>query len=271
MGAVGQTRAVSSPASARLSTSLLPHYSALRCKTEISAMTTCASGKFANTDYGTVARFYDFLDMLNFGNVSRRSRNYFLNSLPFVPQNPLFGGCGTGDFVKAYIELLSPPKITINDLSENMLNRTLGRIRNIPWHGEIVVLQGDITELGSHGEYDFISLNYVLNLFSPEDRIEFLSKIILLLTDNALIQVADFSRPQSIYMLPFYHLNWAVAVAFFYLFSSTKPNRLGDMDDSLTQAGLTILKKKTFIGGLYASYLLQKAEKKAEKKKSISN
>ena len=216
-----------------------------------------ATDAFTRTSYGRTARFYDFLDTLNYGNVSRRSRNCFLSELPFVPRNPLIVACGTGDFAAAFVTSQRPFRLTINDLSATMLEVAAAKIRNRGWNGELTILLGDITSTDRHAAYDFIALNYILAIFPPKARIEFLKNVLRLLTPGGIVQVADFSRPANPLMLPHFYVNWTLAVLCFWAFSGTRPNVLGNMDAHLAEAGLRVIRKQTFVGGLYAGWLLR--------------
>jgi hypothetical protein len=80
-----------------------------------------------------------------------------------------------------------------------------------------------------------------------------------LMDEGGIMQISDFAKPKMPVMRLYFYINWAMAVLFFWIFSGTKPNVLGNMEQNFKEAGLKIIKKKTFIGGLYATYLLKKA------------
>lgn len=217
-----------------------------------------AQSKFVNSDYGRLVRFYDFLDTLNYGNVSRRSRNAFLGALPFVPRSPIIAACGTGDYARAFVRVEKPDRLAINDLSPKMAEMTAIRIRETGWAGKLDVLVGDITGFTRSNTYDFVSLNYLLSIFGPSVRKEFLRRVMDILQPGGILQVADFARPKNLIWLPFFYLNWVIVCLAFWILCSNKPNRLGDMEAQFRDAGLIVLKKKTYVCGLFASYLLQK-------------
>jgi len=213
---------------------------------------------FSRTKYGDLVRVYDFLEYLNFGNISKKSRDYFLGKFPFKAKNPLIAACGTGDFVVEYIRTEKPDALTINDLSTEMLERTKQRIHDLPWDGKLSVLHGDVTMLKQSEAYDFISITYFISMFSPKPRLELLLKIKQLLRDDGLLLIADYMKPHRFIMFPVYYINWFVVCMFFWIFSHTKPNVLGNMERTFEDADLEIVKRKYFIGGLFGAFLLRK-------------
>ncbi len=221
-------------------------------------MRVVQNNNFGETRYGRLAKIYDFLDLLHFGHIGRRSSNFFLGQLPHVPQNPLIVGCGSGDFAVAYIQSENPNRLTINDLAPGMIELTKRRIGRLSWPGKLLVLQGDITQTAATEEYDFIALPYVLNMFSPRARIEFLKKIKSILKPEGVILVSDFARPRHPLFLLLHYLIWGLAVLFFWAAAGNKPNRLGEMPQHFHEAGLSMIQSKRFLGGLYAAVLLKK-------------
>ena len=87
------------------------------------------NSEFAQTKYGSLKGIYDLLDVFHYGNVSLRSRNALLKYISETPENPLIIGCGTGDFTVEFIRQFHPNYITINDISQKMIDETVSRIK----------------------------------------------------------------------------------------------------------------------------------------------
>jgi ubiquinone/menaquinone biosynthesis C-methylase UbiE len=166
--------------------------------------------------------------------------------------------CGTGAFAEDLVRALEPAQLTLNDLSVQMLRRSAARVRGLAWRGSLTLLPGDITRQRGNGQCDLVAVNYTLNLFPPPERVRFLRAATSHLADHGVMMVADFVRPVSRAMRALSQLNWGLMVLFFWLAAGNKPNALGDMESDLLTAGLRVVKKRTFVGGLYASFVLRR-------------
>lgn len=209
-------------------------------------------------DYGRTLGTYEILEKLNFGNVTRRSRNCLVESLPFRPANPLIAACGEGDFAVFFAKSCNPPRLAINDISEKLLARCHDRVRAAGYRGELIRIPGDITAYRPPDRHDFISLNYFLNLFPPTRQVELLAAVRTMLADEGVLQVADFTRPKSVFMRPVFHANWWLNVLVFWILAGNRPNRLGDPESHFLAAGWEVFARSSFIGGLFGSFLLVK-------------
>ena len=217
-----------------------------------------ANHEFAQTKYGNLKGVYDLLDVFHYGNVCLRSRNALLKSIPEVPDNPLIIGCGTGDFTVEFIKRLNPSRITVNDISRKMIDETVARIKKSAWQGKLTILHCDATEISTREQYDFISANYILNMFRPESRIKFVKETILLLSKNGHYYVADFTRPKNPFVLFWALCSWYLICLAFKVLTATPIVPLGDLREELISSGLSIIKEKTFVGSMYGTFLLRK-------------
>jgi ubiquinone/menaquinone biosynthesis C-methylase UbiE len=216
------------------------------------------NSEFAQTKYGSLKGIYDLLDVFHYGNVCRRSRKALLKYISETPENPLIIGCGTGDFTVEFIRQLNPSCITINDISQKMIDETVARIKKSDWQGNLNILHCDATEISAREQYDFISANYILNIFRPELRVKFVKKAILLLSKNGYYYVADFTRPNNYFVLLWALCNWYIICIAFNLMTATPIVPLGNLREELLSSGLSIINEKFFVGGMYGTFLLRK-------------
>jgi ubiquinone/menaquinone biosynthesis C-methylase UbiE len=222
---------------------------------------TCVrSSSPKTTDYGRVSTFYDRLDDFHYGNVCRRSQRHFLTRLPFQPKRPLIAACGTGIFAVDFVRTVNPPELTLNDLAPSMLTMAATRVRDTGWGGVLHTASGNADALEDVEGYDFIALGYTLNLFPPEKRIAFLSRLKRLLTPDGLFLIADFTRPANPLAMPLFYANWALANLFFWAAAGDRPNVLGDLDAHIRESGLAIVARQSFVWGLYSAFLLRHAD-----------
>jgi len=211
-------------------------------------------GTFQKTDYGRVAKIYDKIEALS-GDVIEKTRNAFLGELPFAPRNPLIIGCGTGTFASAFLKSENPPRLTINDIAAEMLELSKQRVVETGWQGKLRELPGDITALDLPSQYDFISLQFVLNCFTKDARMEMLRKVKLLLAPGGVLYICDYSKPRSPWMQPVFYGNYFAAVLLFWPLAKNAPNLPGDMEKIILTSGLLIDKKRSFGGELYSAWL----------------
>jgi ubiquinone/menaquinone biosynthesis C-methylase UbiE len=217
-----------------------------------------SNNEFAQTKYGKLKGIYDLLDVFHYGNVCLRSRNALLKDISEAAENPLIIGCGTGDFTVEFIRQFNPGCITVNDISQKMIDETVARIKKSNWQGNLNVLHCDATEISARKQYDFISANYILNIFRTELRIKFVKETIRLLSKNGYYYVADFTRPKNSCVLLWALCNWYIICIAFKLMTASPIVPLGDLREELLSTGLSIINEKFFVGGMYGTFLLRK-------------
>lgn len=210
-------------------------------------------------DYSPTAGFYANLEAIYFNNVTSRSRKRFLGNLPREPVNALIVGCGSGTFVEDFISYHQPSLLVLNDTSLKMLEITAARVKRLGFLGELRIENVDIMELHSEEKFDLISMNYFLSIFPPTTQLRIENKIRHLMGDEGILQFADYTLPKNPAMLPFFYLNWYVCCLLFWLLAGNKPNKLGDPEKLLEQAGWRISHCARYIGGLFGSFLLVKS------------
>jgi ubiquinone/menaquinone biosynthesis C-methylase UbiE len=216
-------------------------------------------GRPCSTSYGNMAGVYRYLEFLYFGDVTRRSRNCFLQDTDLEPRRVLEIGCGEGTFAAAMVARKNPSVMCINDISERMLALAEYRIRQTGWAGELKLFSGDAMDLDQCEQFDLIAIHYVLSIFPMAFRQEFISGILRHLAPGGTVLIADFSRPLNPVMLPLYYVNWTVTVLLFWVLAGNKPNVLGNMDALFSRVGLSVVRRRNFVGGLFASWTLRKA------------
>ena len=212
------------------------------------------TSSFKKTDYGRVAGIYDRLEALS-GDIIEKTRNAFLGHLGFVPQNPIIIGCGTGTFATAFIRSEKPARLTINDIAPEMLALSRQRVAGTGWKGHLHEVAGDITTVDLPGEYDFISLQFVLNCFSKSLRVQLLQHVKRLLAPGGVLYICDYSKPRPLWMQPVFYANYFAAVLLFWPLARNAPNFPGNMEEVIIESGLTIDAKRSFGGELYSAWL----------------
>ncbi len=209
---------------------------------------------FAGPRYGRVAALYDSLELL-LGGTLERTRNAFLGKLPFAPANPLILACGTGKFPAAYILSEQPARLTVNDMAPEMIAVAHRRIAATGWKGQLDTLEGDLSRFHLRPVYDFVAAQFFLDCFPQRSRIPLLRKMREFMSPGAVLLVSGYARPRSRWMLPLFYLNHSAASLGFWMLGAQAPNPPGDIERAIVDSGFTILEKRTFFAGLFASWL----------------
>jgi len=209
--------------------------------------------------FGRMVRWYDTLERLHYNSVGRRSSAWFLDKLPYRPRRVLVAACGTGTFV---VDLVNSPNcpdhVTVNDLSPEMLACTRMRVEQSGYRGSLAVVAGDIAEADTGESHDLMVIHYLLAMFEPEQRVRFLRAVLRHVSRHGLLMVADFCRPRSWIAYPLFLVNWTINGLGFWALTGVRPNRLGDFEGTLREAGLRVRDSRTFVGGLYGAFLLER-------------
>ncbi len=213
-------------------------------------------GKFSSTAYGKVAFLYDFLDRIS-GDACEKTRNLFLGRFTQC-RNALEVGSGTGRFAALFAAKDNPGELTLNDLSGEMLERAQLKLAASGWKGRCYLLPGDITRMETDQKFDVVILHFVLNMFPVGDRKEFLERCAGFLSEDGTLWVSDFLRPKYFWPCLISQLNWWIAVVLFWALARNRPNALGDLEKVWEGREWIVLDKKTILGGIYGSYLLQR-------------
>lgn len=145
--------------------------------------------------FDTIAKYYNFLEILAFGRILYGTRIYLLNrtSNPF---NILLVGEGTGCFSRYLVNCYPKSSITILDSSNRMIKIMRGQ-NQISKVQNITILQQDYFKYTPEIKYDLVFTNFFLDCFKSSDILEIVGKIRLMLNDTGEWQDVDFTMPHK--------------------------------------------------------------------------
>jgi|GEM_PF-5717143 len=145
--------------------------------------------------FDTIAKYYNFLEILAFGRILYGTRIYLLNrtSNPF---NILLVGEGTGCFSRYLVNCYPKSSITILDSSNRMIKIMRGQ-NQISKVQNITILQQDYFKYTPGIKYDLVFTNFFLDCFKSSDILEIVGKIRLMLNETGEWQDVDFTMPHK--------------------------------------------------------------------------
>ncbi len=154
--------------------------------------------------FDTIAKYYNFLEILAFGRILYGTRIYLLNRTS-NPLNILLVGEGTGCFLKYLVNCYPKSSITILDSSNRMIKIMQGH-NEISKVQNITILQQDYFKHAPAIKYDLIFTNFFLDCFKSSDVLEIVGKIRLMLNGTGEWRDVDFTMPHRRNLLNYnYH------------------------------------------------------------------
>jgi len=172
-----------------------------------------------------IAKHYDFLKSLAFGDAIDRSQEHFLLDCPHSVSHLIIGG-GSGILLKKVLTRCAPSKLTQVDRSKAMQKLSEESIESEDQSIDCQLLVSDIFDWDTKERFDVIHLPFILDLFSQKECVALLNKIDRLLLPSGQLIVSDFN-PQKVklkWLYPIY--NW---------FTPTKNQSLPDFLSLLAQ------------------------------------
>jgi ubiquinone/menaquinone biosynthesis C-methylase UbiE len=191
--------------------------------------------------YDSIARFYDQLAKLAFGDQIIDSQVRFLRSIPDDSSVLILGG-GTGWIAKELLKIKPGCSITFIDASAKMIS--LAKAKNYSLWANIAFVHGTEDDIPA-GHYDVVITNFFLDLFSPKELDLVLKKIKARLVLKAIWLVTDFQKPKTFWQ--------KIVLAFMYLFfglvTRLKNHRLPNLFDGIKRMGFSEIETAEFASG----------------------
>ena len=144
--------------------------------------------------FDTIAKYYNFLEILAFGKILYGTRLHSLNRTS-NPNNILLVGEGTGYFSKYLVKCYPKSSMIILDSSNQMIKIMQGH-NEISKVQNITISQQDYFKHTPAIKYDLICSNFFLDCFKSSDVLRIVGKIKLMLNENGEWNDVDFTMPR---------------------------------------------------------------------------
>jgi ubiquinone/menaquinone biosynthesis C-methylase UbiE len=200
--------------------------------------------------YDFIARFYDQLARLVFGDQIFSSQTHFLTSVP-DDSNVLILGGGTGLIARELLKIRPRCRITFVDASAKMIS--IAKANNFSSRVNIVFVHGTENDIPAV-YYEVVITNFFLDLFSPKELEVVLQKIKARLTLNAIWLVTDFQKPKTLrqkFVLAFMY-------RFFALVTRLKNQELPLLFKQIKKIGFNEIETTEFASGFIKTTVLKR-------------
>ena len=147
--------------------------------------------------FDNLARHYQLLERMLFGNQLALARRKALDDLPIHPNKILLIGDGDGRFCQDILTARADTEIVSIDSSPRMLDQARKRLVDANLNPQRVdFVEEDVRQYDfPKSEYDFIALNFVLDCFRQEELDSLLPRIEASLKPTGYIGYSDFAIP----------------------------------------------------------------------------
>jgi ubiquinone/menaquinone biosynthesis C-methylase UbiE len=200
--------------------------------------------------YDFIARFYDQLTRVAFGDKIFNSQTHFLTRVPEGSSVLMLGG-GTGLIAKELLKVKPRCRITFVDASAKMIS--IARTNNTSSGVNIVFVHGTEDDI-PEGDYNVVITNFFLDLFSAKELDVVLKKIKARLTLNAIWLVTDFQKPKTIWQT----LVLAFMYRFFALVTRLKNQELPMLFRQIEENAFVEIETAEFASGFIKTAVLKR-------------
>lgn len=194
-------------------------------------------------DFDGIARYYDRLKKLVFGNQVNAATHYYLPEIKPNAKVLIIGG-GTGEIL-----MYLPPDLflTYVEKSSSMIRRA-----NQKRASGIDFIQLDFKDFDTEAKYDYVICPFFLDLFDNNELVAIVERITKLLREDGKLLITDFKgegRSQQLLIWLMYR--------FFRLSANIQARHLPDIDQIITHSNFQRFKSRQFSHGLIFSHIYQ--------------
>ena len=206
-------------------------------------------------NFDRIARPYRWLEYLSFGPMLEQCRFCRLPELTSA-RRALVLGDGDGRFLTRLLAANPALHADAIDQSPAMLRLLHARIAAINAQDRLAIHQTDALAFTPTGTYDLIATHFFLDCFSAEQVLSLVETIRPHLAPNAVWLLSEFAIPSGLVAIPARLLVTALYFAF-RVITGLRTHALPDYPAVLTNSGLNLRNRKSFLLGLLVSDLWQ--------------
>jgi SAM-dependent methyltransferase len=201
--------------------------------------------------FDRIARPYRWLEYLSFGPLLERCRFYRLPQLADA-RSALVLGDGDGRFLARLLKSNPQLRVDAVDLSPAMLQLLSNRAAEAGALDQVTLHCTDAREFIPTASYDLVVTHFFLDCFTRDELHALTGRIRSHLTPGARWVVSEFAIPSGVASLPARFIVSTLYAAF-ALLTGLETHRLPDYPAALRSAGLLLLGRHRWLGGLLVS------------------
>lgn len=204
-------------------------------------------------DFNVLAKYYDFLARVVFGNAVQKSQQNFLSEVKLSNQLLILGG-GTGQILLALEELNLSLKIDYIEQSSKMIekSRHRGPFKNL----KVNFIEADILnyDLADY-RYDMVITNFFLDVFTKTHLIKIIEKVTNSLKVSSTWLLTDFRKTNRLGN----KILLKVMYLFFRIMTNLEGRSLRNFEKHLSRVGWTKIRSKYFYSEMIESCVYKKS------------
>jgi len=192
--------------------------------------------------YNLVARYYDKLSRLVFGDTLLQDQSYFLDRIPNGSKVLIAGG-GTGWILEA-ITSLHPSLLEITYVDSSMKMTELAKMRNVG-NNQVTFIIAQVETISADHMFDIVITPFFFDNFKEYTIRKIFSAIEKNLDKDGIWLYTDFRNTKGLGQ----KLLLKIMYAFFRLFCGIEAGRLPDMGRCFGDFGYAAEQQMTFMNG----------------------
>ena len=242
--------------------------------------------------YDRLAKWYETIEKLRFGNQLQRWRTRLIEELP-VARDVLFVGDGDGRLLEAYCQYVvrsnCPVQLTSIlsiDISPEMLRLQQARLApllaapDISQRLQLDYLSADIralepaqlrTSRDAAGQFDLVVTPFVLDSFSDKELISVVEKIAAVVAPGGRWYVVDFKRPSCGFSFLWAEFWLACMHLFFRITTGLRRWRLADYPGAITSLGFELQHQEVSRWGWITAILYRKPINHNDRRQTVDH
>jgi trans-aconitate methyltransferase len=213
-------------------------------------------------NFDRVAALYQPAEYMTLGPLLQRTRTALLDQLP-SPRHALLLGDGDGRFVEQLLLRFPACHAIAVDTSAAMLSRLRRRcLRSVPNAAtRLTILQRSALDLDPDTIHapDLIVTLFFLDCLSQSELDALVTRLAPALVPGGVWLVSDFALPTHPVLRPLASLYIRALYLAFRLLTGLRVTRLPEHGPALGRAGLRLMARRSFLGGLLCTELWQRA------------
>ena len=213
----------------------------------------------ANFSFDPVAKYYDLLASLVYGDTLKKAQDYYLSRIPDDSQVLIIGG-GTGWIIEKILKKSHSREIIFLETSQAMLNLARKKYSKISsdYATKVTFVEGSINSVSPNQSFDAVVTFFVLDVYSDIENEALTRQLFEKLKKGGLWLFADFDPLQRVKTPYWQRFLLFVMYRFFRLTTGLKNQKIPSYHQHFEALNLRPVEHQFFFRGFIRSSLYQK-------------
>jgi tRNA (cmo5U34)-methyltransferase len=208
-------------------------------------------------NFDHIARYYNILSRIVFGNAIHKAQLQFLDRIPESSSVLIIGG-GSGKFLREILMKCQVKKILYVEHSAEMVRFSKKAIEGISQGSLVEFRLGTEADIGDEKIFDIVITHFFLNLFSGQQLRSAMNNINFHLKPGGIWLFSDFRISSNWFHKIWQTLLLKIMYLFFRITTGLQNKTLEKFDDSFSQMKFLKVEEKFFYAGMISAVHYQK-------------